>query len=163
VGVPVKIEVNVPAGIDDDQNLIQRGKGDAGLNGGPAGDLIIIVTVRPDAMFERNGYDVYVNVPITFAQASLGAKMTVPTVDGKVEYTVPEGTQSGVTFRLKSKGIPYVKGRGRGDQYVRVSVEVPKKLTKQQRDALAKFDNTLKDDNYDQRKSFNKGMRERYN
>lgn len=162
VGVPRRLEVKVPAGVDDDQNIVQRGNGDAGLNGGPAGDLIVIITVRPDPMFERDRYDVYVNVPISFAQATLGAKVTVPTIDGKVEYTVPEGTQSGKTFRLKNKGIPYVNGRGRGDQYVKVNVEIPKKLSKQQRDALAKFDNSLKEDNYDARKSFNKGMRDMF-
>lgn len=158
-----KLEVKVPAGVDDDQTLTMRGKGDAGINGGPAGDLIVIITVRPDAMFERDRYDVYVNVPITFAQATIGAKITVPTIDGKVEYTVPEGTQSGKTFRLKNKGIPYVNGRGRGDQYVKVNVEIPKKLTKAQREALNKFESTLKEDNYEQRKGFNKGMKDMFN
>lgn len=162
VGSPKRLEVKIPAGVDDDQNIVQRGQGDAGLNGGPAGDLIVIITVRPDAMFERERYDVYVNVPITYAQATLGTKVTVPTIDGKVEYTVPEGTQSGKTFRLKNKGIPYVNGRGRGDQYVKVSVEIPKKLSKSQRDALARFDNSLKEDNYEQRKGFNKGMKDMF-
>ncbi|MGD9559686.1 MAG: molecular chaperone DnaJ [Oscillospiraceae bacterium] len=162
VGAPKKLEVKIPAGVDDDQNIVQRGNGDAGLNGGPAGDLIVIITVRPDAMFERERYDVHVTVPITYSQAALGAKVTVPTIDGKVEYTVPDGTQSGKVFRLKNKGIPYVNGRGRGDQYVRVMVEVPKKLTRAQRDALAKFENTLKEDNYDLLKGFNKSMRERF-
>ncbi len=162
VGVPKKIEMKIPAGVDDDQNIVQRGMGDAGLNGGPAGDLIVIITVRPDAMFERDRYDVYVNIPITYSQAVLGAKVTVPTIDGKVEYTVPEGTQSGKTFRLKNRGIPYVNGRGRGDQYVRVTIEIPKKLTKAQRDALNKFENTMKDDNYENRKSFFKGMKDRF-
>ncbi len=163
VGVPKKIELKIPAGVDDDQNIVQRGMGDAGLNSGPAGDLIVIITVRPDSMFERDRYDVYVNIPITFSQAVLGAKVTVPTIDGKVEYTVPEGTQSGKTFRLKNKGIPYVNGRGRGDQYVRVTIEIPKKLSKAQRDALNKFENTLKEDNYENRKSFFKGMKDLFN
>ncbi len=160
VGVPKRMDVKIPAGVDDDQNILQRGMGDAGINGGPSGDLIIILTVRPDPMFERQGYDVYVNVPITYTQAVLGAKVTVPTIDGKVEQTVPEGTQGGKTFRLRSKGIPYVNGRGRGDQYVTVSVEIPKKLTRAQRDALAKFENTMKEDNYEQRKGFNKSLRD---
>ncbi len=162
VGSPKRIEIKIPAGVDDDQNIVQRGMGDAGLNGGPAGDLIVIITVRPDTMFERDRYDVYVNIPITFAQATLGAKVTVPTIDGKVEYTVPEGTQSGKMFRLKNKGIPYVNGRGRGDQYVKVNVEIPQRMTRAQRDALAKFDNALKDDNYDQRKGFLKGMKDMF-
>lgn len=163
VGTPKKLEVKIPAGVDDDQNIVQRGMGDAGLNGGPAGDLIIIVTVRPDTMFERDRYDVYVNVPITYSQAVLGAKMQVPTIDGKVEYTVPEGTQSGTTFRLKNKGIPYVNGRGRGDQYVRVNIEIPKKLSKSQRDALTKFESSLKEENYEQRKGFFKSMKDMFN
>ncbi len=162
VGVPKKIELKIPAGVNDDQNLIQRGLGDAGANGGPAGDLIIIITVRPDPMFERDNYDVYVNVPITYSQAVLGAKMVVPTIDGKVEYTVPEGTQSGKIFRLKNRGIPYVNGRGKGDQYVRVTIDIPKKLTKAQRDALSKFESSLKEDNYESRKSFLKNMKERF-
>ncbi len=163
VGVPKRLSVNIPAGVDDDQNIIQRGQGDAGLNGGPAGDLIIIITVRPDAMFERDRYDVYVTVPITYSEATLGAKIVVPTIDGKVEYSVPEGTQGGTTFRLKNKGIPYVNGRGRGDEYVKVFVEIPKKLTRAQRDALNKFEGTLKEENYEQRRGFNKGMKDKFN
>ncbi len=162
VGAPKKIEVKIPAGVDDDQNVVKRGMGDAGANGGPAGDLIIIITVRPDTMFERDRFDVYVTVPITYSQAVLGAKLTVPTIDGKVEYTVPEGTQSGMSFRLKNKGIPYVNGRGRGDQYVKVVIEVPKKLSKAQKDALSKFEGTMKDENYENRKRFFKGMQDRF-
>ena len=163
VGVPRQLEITIPAGVDDDQTLRKQGEGDAGFNGGPAGDLIVILTVRPDAMFERDRYDVYVTVPITYSQAVLGAKVTVPTIDGKVEYTVPEGTQSGKVFRLKNKGIPYVNGRGRGDQYVKVLVEIPKKLNKTQRAALEKFESTLKEDNYEQRKGFFKGMKDLFN
>ena len=95
VNVTVKKEVKIPAGIDDEQSLAMRGRGDAGTNGGARGDAIVIVTVKPDPIFQRRDYDVYVNVPITYAQAVLGAEITVPTVDGKVAYTVPEGTQSG--------------------------------------------------------------------
>ncbi|MBP8855237.1 MAG: molecular chaperone DnaJ, partial [Oscillospiraceae bacterium] len=130
VGTAKRVEVTVPAGIDDDQSMRLTGLGDAGANGGPSGDLIVIVTVRPDAMFERDRFDVHVNVPITYSQAVLGADVVVPTIDGKVEYNVPEGTQSGTVFRLRGKGIQYVNGRGRGDQYVRVDVEIPKKLTR---------------------------------
>lgn len=163
VGIPKKLELTIPAGVDDDQNIVQRGQGDAGLNGGPPGDLIVILTVRPDTIFERDRYDVYVTVPITYSQAVLGAKLTVPTIDGKVEYSVPEGTQSGKTFRLRNKGIPYVNGRGRGDQYVSVVVEIPKKLNKTQRAALEKFESSLKEDNYEQRKGFFKTMRDMFN
>ncbi len=157
-----RVEVNIPAGIDDDQSLRLQGLGDAGVNGGPSGDLIVIVTVRPDAMFERDRFDVHVTVPITYSQAVLGAEIEVPTIDGKVRYDVPEGTQSGTMFRLRGKGIHYVRGRGRGDQYVQVVVEIPKKLTKAQREALKKFEETLKDDNYEQRKGFFKSLRDKF-
>ncbi|MEG0650504.1 MAG: DnaJ C-terminal domain-containing protein, partial [Oscillospiraceae bacterium] len=152
----------VPAGIDDDQSMRLSGLGDTGANGGPAGDLIVIVTVRPDAMFERDKFDVHVNVPITYSQAVLGADVVVPTIDGKVEYNVPEGTQSGTVFRLRGKGIQYVNGRGRGDQYVRVDVEIPKKLTRAQRDALSGFENSLKEDNYEKRKGFFKSLKDKF-
>ena len=162
VAVKKSLEVKIPAGIGDDQSIALRGQGDAGANGGPAGDVIVIITVRPDPMFERDGYDVWVTVPITYSQAVLGASVVVPTVDGKVEYNVPEGTQSGATFRLRGKGIQYLGGRGRGDQYVKVVVEIPKKLTRAQRDALAAFEQSLKDDNYEQRKGFFKNLRDKF-
>ena len=148
------LEVNIPMGIDDDQSIALRGMGDAGTNGGPAGDVIVMVTVRPDDLFQRDGYDVWVTIPITFSQAVLGDNITVPTIDGKVEYTLPEGTQSGTTFRLRGKGIQYLNGRGRGDMYVKCDVEIPKKLNKTQREALKKFEGTLKEDNYEKRKGF---------
>lgn len=157
-----RVEVTVPAGVDDDQMLRLTGLGDAGRNGGPAGDLIVILTVRPDAMFQRDGYDVHVTVPITYSQAVLGAEVEVPTIDGKVQLTVPEGTQSGAPFRMRGKGIQYVNGRGRGDQLVTVVVEIPKKLTKTQREALKKFEESLKEENYEQRKGFFKGLREKF-
>ena len=148
------LEVSIPMGIDDDQSFALRGMGDAGANGGPAGDVIVMVTVRPDELFQRDGYDVWVTIPITFSQAVLGDNITVPTIDGKVEYTLPEGTQSGTTFRLRGKGIQYLNGRGRGDMYVKCDVEIPKKLNKTQRDALKKFEGTLKEENYEKRKGF---------
>lgn len=160
VQVTVKKEVNIPAGIDDEQSLALRGQGDAGINGGAAGDAIIVITVRPDPILSRNGYDVFVNVPITYSQAVLGAEIVVPTIDGKVQYTVPEGTQSGTRFRLRGKGIKYLNGRGRGDEYVTVNVEIPKKLTREQRKALENFEATLKDDNYEQRKGFFKTIKD---
>ncbi len=161
-GTRKTLEVRIPAGIDDDQNIALRGQGDAGSNGGPAGDVIVHVTVKPDPVFERDGFDVWVHEPITFSQAVLGAEITVPTVDGKVAYTIPEGTQSGTRFRLRGKGIQYLNGRGRGDQYVVVDVEIPKKLTKAQRDALKAFEDTLKDDNYEKRKGFFKNLKDRF-
>lgn len=162
VSVSKKYEVNIPAGIDDDQSIALRGLGDAGVGGGPAGDLVVTVSVRPDEVFQRERFDVYVNVPITYTQAVMGAEVVVPTIDGKVQYTVPEGTQPGTTFRLRGKGIQYLNGRGRGDQYVRVSVEIPRKLNREQRKALEAFEQTMKDDNYEQRKSFARRLKEMF-
>ncbi len=157
------LEVSIPMGIDDDQSFALRGMGDAGTNGGPAGDVIVMVSVRPSEVFQRDGYDVWVTVPITYSQAVLGDSVTVPSIDGKVEYTVPEGTQSGTTFRLRGKGIQYLNGRGRGDMYVKCEVEIPKKLNKAQRDALKKFEGTLKEENYEKRKGFFKKLKDMFN
>ena len=148
------LEINIPAGIDDDQNIALRGQGDAGSNGGPAGDVIVHVTVKADPMFERDGYDVTIHVPITFSQAVLGDDVEVPTVDGRIVQHIPEGTQSGTKFRLRGQGIQYLNGRGRGDQYVIVDVEIPKKVTRAQREALKAFEDSMKEDNYEKRKGF---------
>ena len=157
------LEVSIPMGIDDDQSFALRGMGDAGANGGPSGDVIVMVTVRPSEVFQRDGYDVWVTVPITYSQAVLGDTVQVPSIDGKVEYTVPEGTQSGTTFRLRGKGIQYLNGRGRGDMYVKCEVEIPKKLNKTQREALKKFEGTLKEENYEKRKGFFKKLKDMFN
>lgn len=162
MGIKKTLEVNIPAGIDDDQSIALRGMGDAGTNGGPSGDVIVMVSVKADPVFQRDGYNVWVTVPITYSQAVLGAKVTVPTVDGKVEYDIPEGTQSGTTFRLRGKGIQYVNGRGRGDMYVKCEVEIPKKLNKTQRDALKKFEDTMKEENYEKRKGFFKNLKDMF-
>ena len=148
------LEVNVPAGIDDNQSFVMRGEGDHGLNNGPAGDCIVRVSVRPDPIFERDGFDIWCEIPLTYAQATLGDEIIVPTVDGKVSYTVPEGTQSGTVFRLRNKGVPYVNGRGRGEQYVRVILEVPRNLSTKQKDALKALDGMMTEKNYEKRKSF---------
>ena len=156
------LEINIPAGIDDDQNIALRGQGDAGSNGGPAGDVIVHVTVKADPMFERDGYDVTIHVPITFSQAVLGDDVEVPTVDGRIVQHIPEGTQSGTKFRLRGQGIQYLNGRGRGDQYVIVDVEIPKKLNRTQREALKAFEDSMKEDNYEKRKGFFKNLRDRF-
>ena len=122
-----RVEVNIPAGIDDDQSLRLAGLGDAGANGGPAGDLIVLVSVRPDTLFERDGYDVHVTVPITYSQAVTGADVVVPPSTARCSTPCLRGTQSGTVFRLRGKGIQYVNGRGHGDQYAKVVVEIPKK------------------------------------
>ena len=150
------IKVNIPAGIDHGQTISLRGQGNAGRNGGPAGDLLITVMVQPHELFRRDGVDVFCEAPITFAQAVLGAELEIPTIDGKVKYSIPEGTQTGTVFRLKGKGIPVLngRGRGRGDQYVTVTIETPRNLNKEQKDALRRFSETLGESNYEKRKSF---------
>ena len=132
----VKIEVNIPAGIDDRQIFNVRGQGNKGVNGGPAGDLRVGVNVRPHPFFERDGYNVWCDVTVSFAQAALGDELQVPTLDGKVKYSIPAGTQPGDVFKLRDKGIPNVNGRGRGDQLVRIVVDVPKNLTPRQKELI---------------------------
>lgn len=147
-------EIEIPAGIDDGQTMQVRGGGDAGSNGGPAGNLNITVTVRPDPIFERDGYDIYTEIPVTFTQATLGDEIVVPTIDGKVKYSVPEGTQPGTKFRLRGKGVKKLNRSDRGDQYVTVNIEVPSQLSKRQKDLLSEFEQSLGDKNYQKRKSF---------
>ena len=148
------LEVDIPAGIDNDQILNISGKGNSGTNGGPDGNLHVYVNVRPHPIFERKGDDVWCEIPITFTQAALGSDIVVPTLDGKVSYTVHEGTQSGDIFKLKSKGIPHLRGRGRGDQYVKTVIEVPRNLSNEQKEILKNFDNTIEEKNYQKRKGF---------
>ena len=134
-----KVEVNIPAGIDDGQTINKPGNGNAGVNGGPAGDLLVSVIVRPHARFERDGTSVLLEQEISYAQAALGAEVEVPTLDGKVKLSIPEGTQPGAVFRLRGKGIPYLRGSGRGDQFVTVTIRVPKNLTGSQKELLRQF------------------------
>ena len=157
------IEVNIPAGIDDGQTLAVRGQGNAGSNGGPAGDLTVTVTVRPDVLFRRDGFDIWCDIPVTYCQAVTGDKLVVPTIDGKVEYPMPAGTQPGTVFRLKGKGVQRLNGRGRGDQFVTMVVEVPKNLNKTQLEALKQFDESLNDKNYEKRKSFFERIKDNFN
>ena len=148
------IKASIPAGIDNGQTISVRGQGNAGRNGGAAGDLLITITVRPHELFRREGTSVLCEAPITFAQAVLGAELEIPTIDGKVKYDLPEGTQSGTTFRLKGKGIPDINGRGRGDQYVTVYIETPRNLNREQKEALKKFAESVGENNYEARKKF---------
>ena len=134
-----KITVNIPAGIDNGQAVSLRGQGGAGKNGGPPGDLLISVTVRPHPQFKRDGSDLYLDQPVSFLQAALGAELEIPSIDGKLKWTIPTGTQPGTVFRLRGKGMPSVNGRGRGDQYVNVTVQVPTGLNSEQKEALRAF------------------------
>ncbi|MBR6647233.1 MAG: molecular chaperone DnaJ [Clostridia bacterium] len=149
------IKVNIPAGIDDGQSISLSGQGDVGDKGAPSGDLFVRVSVTPHEIFTRRGFDVLCDVPITFAEAALGAELLVPTLDGNVKYSIPEGTQTGTVFRLKGKGIPFLQRSGRGDQYVKVNVEVPKHLSSKQKDLLKEFSDLCNDGkNHSKQKSF---------
>lgn len=156
------LKVKIPAGIDDGQSIQLRGQGNAGANGGPSGDVIVTISIRPHPLFTRDGNNVICEIPISFPQAALGDTLQVPTIDGKVEYTIPEGTQTGTVFRLKGKGIQNVNGRGRGDQYVRVNIEVPTRLTEHQKRLLRDFEASTTDENQTQRKGFWDKVREAF-
>lgn len=134
-----KIHVKIPAGIDDGQQLRMAGQGEAGTNGGPAGDLYIVFHVREHEFFERDGDDIYCEMPINFVQAALGDEIEVPTLHGKVKLKVPAGTQTGTKFRLKGKGVPNVRGYGVGDQHILVRILTPTKLTDKQKQLLKEF------------------------
>ncbi len=149
-----KLSVNIPAGIDDGQTISLRGQGHAGENGGPSGDLLITVAVKRHEIFTREGTSVYCSIPITVAQAILGDSIEVPTLDGKVKYSIPEGTQTGTVFRLKGKGIPNLRRDGRGDQYVTVHVEIPKGLSNEQKELIKQFDASMTGKNYTKQPNF---------
>ena len=155
-----KINLKVPAGIDDGQTISMRGEGEPGSKGGPTGDLYVTIRVKKHSIFKRQGNDVLIDMPITFVQAALGSEFEVPTIDGKVKYSIPEGTQTGSVFRLKNKGIPYLRGSGRGDQYIKVDVEVPKKLNDKQKNILKEFADISGDDNHEQRRGFFEKMKD---
>ncbi len=138
------IQVNIPAGIDDGQAIVLHGEGHAGRNGGVAGDLIVEISVRSSEQFIRDGDNLYCNIDISYVQAVLGCDLEVPTIDGKVKYPLPAGTQTGSRFRLRGKGMPNVHNKMRGDLYVTVQVQVPKNLNREQKDALLAFDAAMK-------------------
>ena len=152
--VSKRININIPAGIDDGQTLVVASQGNAGENGGQSGDLKVAITVRPDPLFRRNGFDIVCEIPITYAQAVIGDEVVVPTIEGKVRYTIPEGTQPGTTFRLKGKGVKKLNSYGKGDMLITTVVEVPKNLTSSQKKFIKDFDSTLTEKNYRERKGF---------
>lgn len=151
-----KLEVSIPAGIDDGQGIALRGEGCDGRNGGSAGDLTITVSVRPHAFFERDGYDIYCDIPVTFADMTLGAKIKVPTIDGEETLEIPEGTQTGTTFTLKNKGVQVVNSTRRGNMYVTAVIETPKGLDKKQKEQLKAFNDSLKGSNHSKKDKFTK-------
>ena len=134
-----KITVKIPAGIDNGQTVSLRGKGNAGFNGGPPGDLLVSVQVRPHPQFERDGVHVYSTIHVSVVQAILGDELEVATLDGKVKYTMPDGTQSATVFRLKGRGIVRLNSNSRGDHFVTVIVDIPGNLNTEQRELLEQF------------------------
>lgn len=134
-----KVKIKIPAGVDTGNVLPLRGQGEPGKNGGPSGDLYINIRVSSHKLFNRKGFDIYIEEHISFGKASFGTELKVPTIDGDVKYKVPSGTQSGTVFRLKSKGVPRVNGHGRGDEYVKIIVDIPKSLNEKQKEALLAF------------------------
>ena len=138
-----KIEINVPAGIDDGQAISLRGEGDAGKKGGPNGDLYVVMKVAPHKYFKRNGFDISANVRVPFTKMALGGDIKIPTLEGEMEFNIPEGTTTGTKFRVKDQGIPILNGKGRGNLEFTVDVDVPKKLTDKQREILTEFAKTF--------------------
>ena len=155
------VKVNVPAGIDNGQTLSLRGQGNHGTNGGPAGDLLVTVSVRSHEVFEREGTSILLEMPVTIAQATLGAELEVPTIDGKVKYSIPEGTQPGTVFRLRGKGVPSLRSGARGDQYVTVKVQIPKGLNSEQKDLLRQFDEAMGNKTEKKSKLFEKSKKKK--
>ena len=150
-----KVVVKIPAGVNEGQSVRVRGAGNVGTGGAPNGDLLAEVHIKPHKLFKRREFDVYCEVPISFAQAALGAEIEVPTLDGKVTYTIPEGTQTGREFVLRGKGIPQVGNpKLRGDHHFTVVVETPTKLTNEQKELLRQFDGTVSKNVTPKRKGF---------
>ena len=159
VKINKKIDVSIPAGIDNEQRIVLKGQGSAGRNGGVNGDLYIIVSVEPHKIFERSGENLYCEIPISFAEAALGAEIDIPVLGGKTEkFTIPEGTQSDTDFTLRGKGVANVNSKRKGDLILNVTVETPKNLSKEQKELLKKFAATLDDKNSGKRQNFFKKM-----
>ena len=149
------LTVTIPAGIDNGQKIALRGQGCDGRNGGPAGDLIITIQVKPHSVFERDEFNIYCEIPITVAEATLGAEIKIPTLEEAVPYTIPEGTQPGTTFTLRGKGIPYVNNNNRrGDLIFRVNVEIPRGLNEKQKEAMRTFADSCGESNYAKKSGF---------
>ena len=160
IKVSKKLEVNIPAGIDDGERIALRGQGCDGRNGGATGDLILSVNVKRHSIFERDGYDIYCEVPITVFEATLGAEIDVPTLEGKVKFKIPEGTQPGTRFSLKQKGITMVNSQRKGDLYFDVNVEIPKNLSEKQKEQLRTFADEIGEGNYAKKSGFFKKISE---
>lgn len=154
--------VNVPAGIDDGQVISLGGQGEPGLRGGPPGDLYVYVAVKPHKLFKRDGYNLYLEIPLTMTQAALGGEIEIPTLEGPMKHTVPEGTQTDTEFRFRGQGIQMLQRSGRGDLFVKVRVDVPKRLTEEQKELLRKFEGSMSGKEYEGRKTFFERVREHF-
>ena len=154
VRITKKLSVSIPAGIDDGQRVVLRSQGHEGKNGGYPGDLIIQVTVRPHSVFERDGYDLYCDVPITFYEAALGATIKIPTLEGDADIEIPEGTQTGTVFTVKGKGIQMVNSKNKGNLYVKVVVETPKGLNSEQKKIMEQFAKSCGEKNFAKKSGF---------
>lgn len=156
----IKINVDIPAGVDNDSVIPIRGQGEPGENGGPSGDLYVVITVKPHKMFKRDRDNLYLDIPISFNQAALGDEITVPTLDGKVSYKVPAGTQPGTVFRLKGKGMKNVRNGRMGDLYVKVVLEIPTKLNSKQKKAVEEMGKALDNNCYQKKSGFAEKMKD---
>ncbi|MBE6691022.1 MAG: molecular chaperone DnaJ [Ruminococcaceae bacterium] len=163
IRITKKLDVSIPAGIDDGERIALRGQGNDGRNGGPAGDLILQVMVKPHAIFERDGYHIYCEVPIPVTDAILGAEIEIPTLEGTEKYTIPEGTQPGTQFTMRGKGIPYVNSSRRGDLIFAVNVEIPHGLSSKQKEQVRAFAGDCKESNYGKKSGFFKRIFEKLN
>ncbi|MFD2333825.1 molecular chaperone DnaJ [Cohnella sp. GCM10020058] len=154
-----KIHVKIPAGVDDGSQLRVSGEGEGGSRGGPSGDLYVVLRVKAHDFFERDGDDIYCEVPLTFAQAALGDEIEIPTLTEKVKLKIPAGTQTGTYFRLKGKGVPKLRGYGQGDQHVKVTVVTPTNLNDAQRELLREFGSTTGESTHEQHQSIFERMK----
>lgn len=156
----VKIAVEVPAGVDNDSVISIKGQGEPGRNGGPSGDLYVVISVEPHKLFKRDGNDLWLEIPITFDQAALGADIVVPTLKEKVSYKVPEGTQPDTIFRLRGKGVKSIRSSRTGDLYIKVNLEVPTRLNSKQKTMIKEIGESLTDESYAKKKSFAKTVKD---
>jgi molecular chaperone DnaJ len=157
------LQVKVPAGVEDGTRILYTGHGDAGLDGGAAGDVYVVLHVSEHPFFERDGKDLHCAIPISITQAALGAKVNIPTLEGEATLEIPAGTQSGSSFRVRKRGVPVLNGTGRGDLFVEVRVATPEKLTRQQRELLEALAQTLGQENKPQKRTLLNKMKDIFN
>ena len=155
IRIDKNLQIHIPPGVDTGSRLRVSGEGESGYRGGRPGDLYVVIHVRPHDVFIRDGNDIICEVPIDFGTAAMGGIIDVPTISGKTRMKIPEGTQTGTVLRLKNKGVPSLRGGGRGDQHVKIFIEVPESLSKEQKKLLSDFASTLKDaDNHPLKEGF---------